>query len=216
MNTRTRITLTRSLTWHAKRAFFLAGFVLTGMLSQSAALAAGIELSSLEVNLPRLVANQFTTESKSFSGSVAFKMPGDRLELSMPFLWHGSGTEWKPYDNDEPRCCRDHFLMMDIQLRYYGNDSRNGLYAGLVARGIKTSDDNNSGRVRQHYIGSGATVGFRYEYNQNVYWSFGVNWITYADDVEQQNVTKHFDTRDLFLQNNSVTLDVLKVGVRFD
>jgi len=166
--------------------------------------------SSIEFSPARYYFNDLSEVNKSHSGTISFKLPEPTLELAIPILWLGEGNTAE--DDSDPECCKHHFLALDLQLRKYFNDRREGFYAGIVARSITGNGYVNDKLVTESKVGTGATIGYRLVYEDSMYLSAGITWVTYREPFEYYDEVV-LDTADQFRQQHSITYDFLKIGI---
>jgi len=181
--------------------------LLTSILFSSHAAA---EISSFEFSPFRTAYSDATQKNKFVSGTVSFRLADSKSELSVPILWLREGKNTKQANGTG--CCKHDFFSMDLQYRRYTSRHRNGLYAGLVLRGVTANGYVNDRFSRQTNFGAGVTLGYRHMYRQFFYWNVGVTAVSFANQFDRHDQVI-LDATDPYRHKHSITWDVLKIGI---
>lgn len=192
------------------RRFAATMLALTALLGAKAHAEWQPGISSIEYSFARAYMNEFFESRKSQSGTISFRVPDHRAEISMPFLWMGAGKD--AIDPEDQHCCKHNFLSVDLQYRQYLTGKREGLYAGLVWRGVTGNGYVNGEFSRQSNSGTGFTVGYRHLYKGFLYWNVGITAVKFNSDFDEYDRVE-ISSAESFRRRNSVTYDVFKIGL---
>jgi len=192
-----------------------AAIIILGLSAQGLARAdsgsynTNFSLSAIEYSMLRAYANRFEGLSKTHSGTIAFSLKDKRNEIALPFLWHRGGLVSQAIGEDS------NLFSMDLQFRRYGNDRRSGAYAGLATRFTSASRTVDSRDESTSLLGVGVTIGYRHVYQEIFYANVGMTWIHNVNGSESLD-SLDYGVNSEFLLKDSVTFDILKIGILFD
>lgn len=166
-----------------------------------------------DFNLPNALAG-ISDGQNYISGTLTAAKKSSRYEMAMPFFYY-------EYTHNPEICCIVDIRRIDLQLRSYRNNLRQGGYFGLTLRHSSVSGNDyfeTERPVSYSRFGLGIVLGYKREVFNRIFWGANVNIGSYLSDGD---VLASGDNTAILIgptDNGSdvfLNIEFLKLGVRF-